>query len=251
MNFRNLTNVTRTAGLAAAALAGLAFVAPARASSVIDLTLTVDQVAKTWKAFATVVYDGQGPANNGLDGIKVDITSSGNILVPISGSSNKMPVNNNGFTDSNSNTVPVGFTFNKLQTAITTTDLQFTGGQSTTFNNDDSSGSGYQNIVVGYGQPGISSGNLAGTTVSWGDPALLATGKYTGTSGTLSIGLVNSTADFNLLDATYVSPEGNVFSHGPDQIVPQTVSITAAPEPAGLGLLAIGSLGVLARRRKA
>jgi hypothetical protein len=60
-----------------------------------------------------------------------------------------------------------------------------------------------------------------------------------------------STLDFlgNDLDVTSTTPP--VYTGAADpSVTPFTFSVTAAPEPASLGLLGLGALGLLARRRK-
>jgi hypothetical protein len=257
MTFCNNTAPLGKGLLSTAALSALAFAVPAHAASVVNLSLVVDPVAKTWQAYGTI----NDPNSAGFDSLTLDVTSTGTILVPAAGSASKMPASASGYDDSIGNAVDVGFLLFHSTSAVNSQDLRFTYSQNVTFVNDDPSGHGYQNIVAGFGQPGMSSAILPvsdGTstkTVAWGDPALLATGKYTGTSGTLSVGLIDSGNSFNILNSNYIGaagPDGNVpvLNHGADSVVPATFVI-AAPEPAALGLIAVGSLGMLARRRKA
>lgn len=80
---------------------------------------------------------------------------------------------------------------------------------------------------------------------------LIANGTYSGTSGALSAHEdPTALAGFQLLDIV-----SNGVWYGPANVanantIPASINIVSVPEPAGLGLLALGGAGLLVRKRR-
>jgi hypothetical protein len=274
MTLRNHVSSMRI-GLVAGGMmaAGLAMAAPAFASEVdLSLVLGTNGATKTWKAYATIAND---PNSGGLDDLSFDVKSSGSILLgsatavgqggKLPGSSASAPIL---FTASDSSfQVQAGF-FLLVQNKNVTgsgpssfTDLLFTGGQDVQYHSDPNPAVTNDNLAHFFGTPGVSSGQVGDNFVNYngvpGGAALIAQGTYTGTSGAITISgdprgssILDTTFHFVVTDPSTGTTSDNVAAHAVDAVVGQSIPV-GVPEPTGLGVMAIASLGILARRRKA
>jgi hypothetical protein len=216
-----------------AVLLGAVFLAAQAQAAVVNLSLTVNEGAKTWEAFAQVSGGSEGIAD-----FSIDVVGGGGITV--TGSTNTSPVATNfdglnllqyGFNQFRSNGT-LGDSINAAQQYI------YAGA------NDPAKD---QLVLQGVGiTPGNQVGNIQ--SASWTAPVKLAQGTYSGEVGMLTV-QVHTGAFINLLNtvASWHGP-GNVSPA--EQVIPMTVPIPV-PEPTMVGLLALGLTGMLARRRKA
>jgi hypothetical protein len=237
------------------ALAGAAALAakPAMADSVLNLSLQVTpnagNTAGTWSAFADV----EDPATAGLAGIQFDVIGAGGVtLGTVAASNNKLPTGS--FTDSGGNIVVGGFHLFRESSLLTPTDAQFRGGHDNTLNNDDSSSPGNDNLAHGFGLPGTTGGFIGDNSKTWGFPALIATGSYTGSVGTLSIATAASLVSF--FPSPLPTANGaSIQTHSPNTVNGQTfvVGTAAAPLPSSVwgGMFLIGSLALRRKLQKA
>jgi hypothetical protein len=122
------------------------------------------------------------------------------------------------------------------------------GGADTTFNVNTGTS---DKTGVGFGN---SNGGAVSTTPA--NEIYLGTVLIQAGSGTTNYKLQaisggGTTLDFlgNDLDVTSTTPPVYTGAGDPS-VTPFTFSVTAAPEPASLGLLGLGAIGLLARRRK-
>jgi len=228
----------------------------------VTFTPTGSGATGTWKAFEQTTYTG-GSASNGLAGIQFNVTTTGGIA--LTSGILQLP---SGFDSDPGSFGSSGFVLFKTNGSIS-------GGQITgmrvaqalsyqvnpagdVFNvytgvgnvaetiptSDDGSGDG------GVGDaPGVINGTKTVTL-----PVLIASGAYTnnGTGGTIST-FSQTTLD-NLLPVPMPSDQGgNIQSFSPDALnfTPATVpGFGNIPEPASIGLMALGGLMTLSRRRR-
>lgn len=223
--------------------------------SALNLTLTVDPASHTYKAYANV----NDPNSAGLAGIQFDIIGAGGVLLsstqdPTAPSLNDLPT---GTISTASGSKSAGFYVLNGSSDVTpdvtlngtlyTSDVQFAGAQSNTFLKGKTAGN--SNVLVGFASPGVTSGNVGDQPVTFGSPALIAEGTYTGDVGTISISGSPSTT--TLLPAVLPTVTNTSYAtHSPDMVNGQIVPI-GIPEPTTLGLLGVVASGLLTRRRRA
>jgi len=226
-------------GVLAASIVGLSALTAQAAPVALNLTLAVDQNAKTWQVFGQI--SGDTARTLGLHGVSFDVVGAGGTVVNSSardlptGVYTNPPLFNQFFFTGFVSTTSDGTNGIDIQGAQGNTHVH-----STQFNAD--------NIVQGVG---LSAGTNNNATFAL--PALLGHGTYTGAIGTLSV--LGLPQDTTFLPATLPAstPSGAGFAtFSPDTVTGQTVIIGAGvPEPASLSILALGGVALLTRRRKA
>jgi len=244
-----MVSIFKKALVASVALAGLASVS--MADPIVTFTIALNdngQGVYTPGKFAIYVDDSTGD-NFGLASLGVDITNGVTNNVGISGLVNQLPtasISDSTFT----NPTPDSYGFSSLRSGSSVT--QLIGGSQDTI-----SGAYF---VMGFGQTGGNVGNppagYTGSTV--GSPSgqynahlLVATGNFTA-ANPVGFGTNNSGSFANVFldnDAGNVDT-GLINVSGVDLVSTQVIDLTPIPEPASLGVLALGGLALLARRRK-
>lgn len=217
-----------------AAAAGLVLISQgAKAASNVSLFLQAG--GGNWAAYVTV----NDPASLGLAGIQFDVVGQGVQLGVPSATDNKLVTG--GFQDGGGAFIPAGFVDFRGAT-LNNNDIQFRGAQPVIYNNEDPQGN--NDLALGFGLPGIGGAMVGDQPESWGTPALLATGTYTGT-GILAV--YSSTNLITLLPDTLPADKGILQTHSPNGFSGQTISV---PEPSCLALADIGIAWLLGRRRR-
>jgi hypothetical protein len=217
---------------AVAGVVGFTAISAQAAPVFLDLTVTPTG-ASTWSAFATIT--GDTARTLGLSGAEFSVVGSGGVVV--TGSTVRLP---QAFPpDSFGDPFPTGFTQFRSNGAA---GVNIRAAQnSVAYATSDN---GNSNLISGVG---LFAGSQSGNT--WAFPVLVATGTYTGAAGFLTI--VGNPANTNFLPAQLPpGGTGNVATFSPDGVNGQTTPV-GIPEPASVGVLALGGLALLARRRKA
>ena len=234
--------ITALAAAAVLTVAGMAQANP-------TVTLSITASGGTYSVYATdSASDNAGIADFGLS-----ITGSNGLTV----STSTLRAPQSSYTDSINGVTTDGF--NSLRNSGTA-GQGLTASQGSLVYAGSNDPMQDQNVFQGVGQVALSGGrdvtdsDPTVTTpdhdnASWSYPVLLATGKYTGTAGTLT---ADATAGqfFQVLNGTGPgtwSGPGNISNA---DTVPGSVTL-GTPEPGSLALLSFGGLGLLARRRKA
>jgi len=231
----------------------LAVGAPAMGAT-LSLSLLVDPNAHTWQAFASL----NDPTSSGLAGIQFDVTSAGGITLGTTQGFSKKSFNdlpNGKLSDA---ATSAGFTLFRAASDISTTDLQFRGGQDNTQGIIVDPSTNLGSVIFGFGQTAGNYGpeNALGGSMapaSWGANALIAHGTFVGDTGSISISGVQS-ATFALPSQSTVLNSPNGFStHFLDAngITGQTVPV-GVPEPSSLlGTAVLAGFMFFRRRRSA
>lgn len=235
-------NKSRLFGAAAAAVGVALLAGSAQAASIVNLSLQVDPVAKTFAAYVDV----EDAGSLGLHGINFNVVGSPGVTILL----NADPTLNNDlpsdvYLNTSSKLTPAGFVNFFTGQLIDGQHANFQGGQQNTFTPGKTTG--HSNIVTGFGIPGMTSGFVGDTSYNWGFPAQIAHGSFSG-SGTLSIS--SATGLITLLPAVLPTTSGgSVTTHSPDTVNGQTVPV-GVPEPTSIGLVGAAAVGLLSRRRR-
>jgi len=218
----------------------------------------------TWTVYAHVT--GTTSTTSGLAGVAFDVVPSGGAFIVDHTAGESSPGAGDGPLDT-AFLAPTGFlSSTTIQTGFF--QLQDNGGDNSVFpgrpagsgiaifqNNGayrrvNTSTDQRTNLLTGVG---IAAGSQNG--FSWNDPVAIATG-YWGGSGTLNVvsdpGLV-TLLPFPLSSTPPATAAGTpVATFSPEIVAGGSVPVgIPSPEPASLGVLAMGGLALLARRRKA
>jgi hypothetical protein len=247
----------------------------ARASAIVNFTVTITTngggLSGKWQVFESSTYDGAtatsgfttGNPSSGLDDFNVTVKGTGAVIIG-SAASVKAPKGSdvdsgvsNGFVVLTGNTFSA--TGNGSQDLFSGQPLTY---QINTPGDVKSIYTGVGNVAesVNVSDDGSNDPNPGTVTpLAIADPVLLGTGSWTqsGAGGTVTIDLVNTTNKGQALlptvmpTPTTVNPPG-IAATNPDSVTGNsaTVAATTVPEPAAVGLLLVGGLMTLARRRR-
>lgn len=196
----------------------------------------------TWQAFAQLTSGD----NLGLASLQFNVVGTGGVSV--TSSTNRLPRGiDDNFTGTGFSLLPsngtAGIGISASQNTVQPYTIDAEGDPSI-----------YQGVGLSGGSALVNGG---ASSVSWLFPVLIATGNYSnsGAGGTLTV-TSPSTTNVQVLNTPAPSANSNSFftTSAVASITPGATTIsptTAVPEPASLGILALGGLALLARRRKA
>jgi hypothetical protein len=232
---------------AVAAVAILGATAAAHAA-ILDLTLVANGAATggagTYGVYASV-DNSSGFQSTGLASYQITLktTTLGGPISTISNFSPKLTFTDSSGTNSDD---PVGFTLLRSANSITTGN-PITGSEDTV--------TPAQTFIYGFG---LTAGNLASaqpaagydgtsgaTQATYGAPVLLAKGLFTGTPNSSVATWFGTPTTGNV----FIDNNGNTSA--PNSVVLAVSGVSTVPEPASLGVLALGGMALMARRRKA
>ncbi|HWE97181.1 MAG TPA: hypothetical protein VG269_24690 [Tepidisphaeraceae bacterium] len=217
-----------------ALLAGVVL-ASGNAMAASSVNFSLQASGGSWAAYATV----NDPASLGLAGIQFDVAGQGVQLGAPLATDNRLVTG--GFHDGGGALVGSGF-IDFRGAVFNNNDIQFQGAQPAVYDNEDPLGN--DDLASGFGLPGVNAGMVGDQPASWGSPALIATGTYTG-SGFIAV--FSSTNLITLLPKTLPADQGVIQTHSPTAISGQSVSV---PEPSCLAVAVAGAASLLSRRRR-
>jgi hypothetical protein len=248
--------------VAAAATCLFASAANAAIAPNVSVNFTITSVAEAglpegatghWYVYASVTGATAG-VTDGLGGVTFSVIPSGNLFIV-----------DHSVGDGNLDTeflAPNGVIPGQGSLTFGFNSLQNPGGDAALTPNSPP-GSGIQNFQNTNGYRRVSASNLnttilkgtglaAGTQngATWDQPILIAGGYYGGDLGTLTV--TGSSNDQGLLPILQTATNTSVILNllTPESVNGASVPV-GVPEPASLGVLALGGLALLARRRKA
>jgi len=199
----------------------LALAVPAAMAHASVVTLDLTAGGGQWQVWGTVSSDCRG-----LDSFDLDVTATGGLTV--TGSANKAPQSDNGVADL--------FGFYKFRSdGAAGANIQ--GAQDTIYGSSNNPAKDSKVLLDAGVAPGSRVDSLSGDMIAWGAPMLLASGTYSGSAGRLEV-----EGQCTILK----TGTGGIWT-GPGNVAFATVvgDTVQAPEPATLGLLALG-LGLAA-----
>ncbi|HUB25133.1 MAG TPA: PEP-CTERM sorting domain-containing protein [Tepidisphaeraceae bacterium] len=236
---------------AAGAVLGIGAVGAMAQTAALSITANATSASGgTWSAY--VALD-SGTDNVGLAAFSIDVIGSDGLKV--TGSYDEAPVgvnaegNKDGFQEfpSNGNPLP-GQTGNTMGLPTTPGDgIAIDGGQNVVYAPANSN-IGDNEIIQGFGQGELTTPIPEQPGITWGFPALLADGTYSGSSGVLTVqgdlSIGAGLFSLNIVsDGKWVGP-GNVST---DRVI--SGSVVIVPEPSSIGPLGLGAIGLMRRRR--
>ncbi len=188
----------------------------ASAAVTVQLSLNIDPITQTYQAYANLIDTSNETL--GLHGLEFNISSTGGVSVLSSTLQMPAPTETlDGVTS-----YQKGFTFLRSNGTNGTEIRAFQQN----VNQLSTTGSGLNNILEGFGESAFSENNGLNASTSIAKPALIASGSYSGSSGTLSIS--GSTGLTTLLPASLPAATvgGASFStFSPTSVTGQTFSI--------------------------
>lgn len=187
--------------------------------------LSVQASGGNWAAYATV----NDPASLGLAGIQFDVVGQGVQLGAPSATDNRLATGS--FHDGGGALVAAGFV-DFRGAVLTNNDIQFEAAQPVVYNNEDPLGN--DNLARGFGLPGVNAGTVGDQSATWGSPALIATGTYTGN------GLIAVFSSTNLSPSCPAHCPLTTVPFKPTALPQQAGNLFRFPSPPALGLRASG-----------
>ena len=212
----------------------------------------------TWTVFATITGN-----TLGLGGVEFNITGDGNVVY-YADLTHKTAISlpSTAENDDNSDQIPTGFELKKSTGSGGLNIAAYQDNTSYQLIEGADAAEDQTSILTGVGiTAGSTEDDNGGSTNSWSFPVKVATGFYMGNSGDLIVS--GSAVNFDALPAsiptlslsneqgTFTMLQVDTVNNGPEGGTGSaSIAIGAVPEPASLGVLALGGLALLARKRR-
>lgn len=253
------TRMTLVSIVAIAATATLADASIVQLS--VQVTPNAGNTGGTYKIFETVTDPSLTGGGKTLGIYDTDVVVSSTAGITLATGSNKMPKVSNGLTlDDGATQVDTGFILLGHSTSGTdgaghkTFDIGASQDLTLQFNSTN----GHTDIITGFGLPGQTSGPAGDGPVTFGDPALVAQGTYTGSGGNIVVSDLpggNPTNTLLLPAALPSTSDPNTNGQSPIGPIPADLvlggfAVVPTPEPATLALFGLAGIGALRRRRR-